>query len=136
MGVESGRQNLFGHVGPAVLDAEFARGEAGLHAVAMTQPFRGAAVAQRPIGFHAARGLGFLRFEADTKEGRGVQRVGRVFFVLEALGEFPVGRLERCQFGAELGGLGAEAGEFFILGRDGREPQPALHLPPLLIDLT
>ena len=50
-----------------------------------------------------------------------MQRIGGVLFALEALAEFTVRRLERCQLGAELVCLGAEAGQFVILGRDGRE---------------
>ena len=49
-----------------------------------------------------------------------MQGIGRIFLVLEALGESAVGAIDLVQFGAQPNGLGAKGFEFFVLRRDGR----------------
>ena len=100
VGVQAGGQDMFEYVRSGGLDAEVARGESSVEAVAMATPGGGGAVAKSPIRFFTARRLSFLGFQSDAQEGRGVQRIGGVLFALEALAEFTIGPFNLGQLGA------------------------------------
>ena len=96
---------MFEHVRTAGLDPEVARGETSVEAVAMATPCGGSAVVQRPFRLAAPRRFGFHGLQADAQEGRGMQRIARIFLVLETLGQLAFGGLEGVELGAECGGL-------------------------------
>ena len=100
VGVQAGGQDMFEYVRSGGLDAEVAGSEASVEAVAMPTPSGGSAIVKSPVRFFTARRLGFLGFQSDAQEGRGVQRIGGVLFALEALAEFTIGPFNLGQLGA------------------------------------